>query len=41
LLRIAQRLTDKGIPPTLRQLIFEKKFRKGKKKIQSPIPVTF
>ena len=41
LLLIAQKLIDKGSQSNFRQLIFEKKFLKSKKKIQSPILVTF
>jgi hypothetical protein len=41
LLPIAQNLTDKGIQAKFRQLFFEKKIRKSKKKIQSLISVTF
>ena len=35
------RLMDKGVRLNFKQLIFEKKFPKGKKKIQSLILVTF
>jgi len=41
LLLIAQNLIDKAFSADYRQLIFEKKFPKSKKKIQSPILVTF
>jgi len=41
LLLIAQSLIDQGFLSDSRQLIFEKKFPKSKKKIQSPILVTF
>jgi hypothetical protein len=34
-------LLQKGSRPNSKQLIFEKKFRKSKKKIQRPILVTF
>jgi len=34
-------LLQKGSRPDSKQLIFEKKFRKSKKKIQRPILVTF
>jgi len=34
-------LLHKGSPPNFKQLIFEKKFLKSKKKIQARIPVTF
>jgi len=34
-------LLQKGSWPNSKQLIFEKKFLKSKKKIQRPIPVTF
>jgi len=34
-------LLQKGFRPNSKQLIFEKKFRKSKKKIQRPILVTF
>ncbi|WP_165092377.1 hypothetical protein [Caballeronia sp. SBC2] len=41
MLPIAQSLMHKGDRPDSKQLIFEKKFRKSKKKIQSLIFVTF
>jgi len=41
LLLLAVRLAGKGFAANLKQLIFEKKFRKSKKKIQLPILVTF
>ncbi|QIN62815.1 hypothetical protein SBC1_28310 [Caballeronia sp. SBC1] len=41
MLPIAQTLMDQGDQPNFKQLIFEKKFRKSKKKIQSLIFVTF
>ena len=39
--RPLRRLMRKGDRPNFKQLIFEKKFRKSKKKIQSLILVTF
>jgi hypothetical protein len=34
-------LMDKGVQPDSKQLIFDKKYPKSKKKIQSPVLVTF